>query len=138
VFVNGLWYFRGARTTAILYHVHHNQTEFLHLYLRFWLAHRHPALPTRSGLPTRSRTARGRRLPDSAYHLSIILSMRCDSVLETLMGRLHRCLLRVHSALPAVPSRLSLRVIISTSSFAGVGPLRRSAPSPSKVMPVTS
>ena len=82
----------------------------------------------------------GPRLPSTRWcvPLPIILSMRCDGVLEALMGRLHRCLLRVHSALPAVPLRLSLRVTVSTSSFAGVGPLRRSAPSPSKVMPVTS
>jgi hypothetical protein len=35
VFVNGLWYFCGADTTAILYHVHHSQTGFRHLCLRF-------------------------------------------------------------------------------------------------------
>jgi hypothetical protein len=68
VFVNSLWYFRGARTTAILYHVHHNQTGFLHLCLRFWWAHRHPALPARSGLAARSRTARGCRLPSVCPH----------------------------------------------------------------------
>ena len=82
MFVNGLWYFRGARTTAILYHVHHNQTEFLHLYLRFWRANRHPALPTRSGLLTRSRTARGRRLPDGVRPLPAILSISCHAVPE--------------------------------------------------------
>jgi hypothetical protein len=58
-----LWYFRGADTTAILYHVHHNRTGFLHLCLRFWWALRHLVLPAKSGLTARSRTARGNDSP---------------------------------------------------------------------------
>jgi hypothetical protein len=81
VFVNGLWYFRGARTTAILYHVHHSQTGFLNLYLRFWRAHQYPALRARSGLAARSPTARGCSLPDGVCSLPAILSISCDGVL---------------------------------------------------------
>ena len=94
MFVNGLWYFHGARTATILYHVHHSEAGFLGLCLRFWWALRHPALPARSGLVARSRTAP--RLPStrSCVPLPVILSISCDGVLERLMGRLNGRLLR--------------------------------------------
>ena len=107
MFVNGLWYFRGAYSTAILYHVHHNRTRFLHLYLRFWLAHRHPALPVRSGLAARSRTAPGCCLPDGVCSLPAVLFISCDGVLEHSWVGSTVTACEDHNALPAAQLCLS-------------------------------
>src|ERR1035438_2362536 len=99
MFVNGLWHFRGACTTTILYHVHHSQTGFLHLCLRFWWAHRHPAARE---VRSRRPLSDGSRLP-STQRLSPLAPEPTTWYLPVASQRRHVLFARVRPGVTARP-----------------------------------